>query len=262
MRKQVEVLEHHADLAANLVDLLQIVGQLDAVDDDLALLVFFQPVDAADHGRLARTGRPGNDDALAAHHLEVDVAQHVEIAIPLVHVRRARWRHRYPTPSFSTVGAGFLLLLRFVRHWLQFLTVCGRCRDAFHEHGVARHAEAEDPVDERREDIAGRLSRATIQSGRSWTTGLIREDRNRPMISTSVVSLNRPMKVLTMPGITSFSACGMMIMRIICLPEGPAPSRPHTGPSEAPAGRRGSPPPYRPTRTAQRRSARAAACRR
>jgi 23S rRNA A2030 N6-methylase RlmJ len=34
VREQVEVLEHHADLAADLVDLLEVVGQLDAVDDD------------------------------------------------------------------------------------------------------------------------------------------------------------------------------------------------------------------------------------
>ena len=53
MREQVEVLEHHADLAADFVDFLQVVGQFDAVDDDLALLVLFEPVDAADHGRFA-----------------------------------------------------------------------------------------------------------------------------------------------------------------------------------------------------------------
>ena len=85
MREKVEVLEHHADLAAHLVDLLQIVGELDAVDDDLALLVLFQAVDAADHGRLAGARRAGNDDALAAHDAQVDVAQHVEIAVPFVH---------------------------------------------------------------------------------------------------------------------------------------------------------------------------------
>ena len=66
MRKEVEVLEHHADLAAHLVDVLQVVGELDAVDDDAALLVLLQPVDAADHGRLARAGRPADDDPLAA----------------------------------------------------------------------------------------------------------------------------------------------------------------------------------------------------
>ncbi|MNI07934.1 hypothetical protein D3C73_609540 [compost metagenome] len=85
VREEVEVLEHHADLAAHLVDLLQIVGKLDIVDEDIARLMFFQPVDATDHRRLAGARRPGNDDALALHHLQIDVAQHVEITIPLVH---------------------------------------------------------------------------------------------------------------------------------------------------------------------------------
>ena len=46
--------------------LLEVVGELDAVDDDLALLVLLQPVDAADHGRLAGARGPADDDALAA----------------------------------------------------------------------------------------------------------------------------------------------------------------------------------------------------
>ncbi len=50
MRKQVEVLEHHSHFAPHLIDLLEVVGELDAVNDDPSLLVFFQPVDAADHG--------------------------------------------------------------------------------------------------------------------------------------------------------------------------------------------------------------------
>ncbi len=65
MREQVEVLEDHADVAADLVDLLEIVGELRAVDDDLALLVLLQPVDAADHRRLARAGRAADDQLLA-----------------------------------------------------------------------------------------------------------------------------------------------------------------------------------------------------
>ena len=80
------MLEHHADFAAHFVDLLQVIGQLDVVDDDLALLVFFQTVDAADHGRLARPRRAGHNDALAAHDLQIDVAQNVELPVPLVHV--------------------------------------------------------------------------------------------------------------------------------------------------------------------------------
>ena len=37
-----------------------------------------------------------------------------------------------------------------------------------------------------------------------------------PTIATSDVSLNRPMKVLTMPGMTICSACGRMMRTIIC----------------------------------------------
>ncbi len=84
MREQVEVLEHHADVAAHLVDLLDVVGQLDAVDHDAALLVLLEPVDAADHGRFAGARRPADHDALALGDPQVDVAQHVEIAVPLV----------------------------------------------------------------------------------------------------------------------------------------------------------------------------------
>src|SRR5690242_19479452 len=76
MRKQVEVLEDHADLAAYLVDLLQVVGEFDAVDDDAAGLVLLETVDAADHGGLARARGPGDDDALTAVDAQVDVAQH------------------------------------------------------------------------------------------------------------------------------------------------------------------------------------------
>src|SRR5690606_26629286 len=79
----------HAHVAPNGLDVLQVVGQLGAIDDDVALLVLFQPVDAADHGRLARARRPAHHDALAGRHVQVDIAQHVELAIPLVHVLHA-----------------------------------------------------------------------------------------------------------------------------------------------------------------------------
>jgi bifunctional DNase/RNase len=73
-------------LAAHLVDLLEIVGQFVAIDDDLTLLVLFQPVDAADHRRFAGARRAGDDDAFSTHDLEVDIAQDVEITVPLVHI--------------------------------------------------------------------------------------------------------------------------------------------------------------------------------
>ena len=43
------MLEAHAHFTANFINLLQIVGKLDPVDDDLPLLMLFQAVDATDH---------------------------------------------------------------------------------------------------------------------------------------------------------------------------------------------------------------------
>jgi hypothetical protein len=86
MREQVEVLEHHANLGPDLVDVLQIRVEFDIVDDDVALLVLLQPVDTADQGRLAGTGRPADHDPLAPVDGQVDVAEHMELAIPFVHV--------------------------------------------------------------------------------------------------------------------------------------------------------------------------------
>ncbi len=85
MRKQVEVLEHHADFAPHLVDFLEVGRQFHAVNDDAASLVLFQTIDATDHRRFARSGWAANDDALAAHDLEIDIAQDVKVAVPLVH---------------------------------------------------------------------------------------------------------------------------------------------------------------------------------
>ena len=57
VREQVERLEDHPDLAADGGDVADVVGQLDAVDDDLAALVLLEPVDGADERRLARSRR-------------------------------------------------------------------------------------------------------------------------------------------------------------------------------------------------------------
>jgi hypothetical protein len=46
MGKQVEMLEHHSDLAADRIDPPDIAGERHSVDDDLAVLKVFKPVDA------------------------------------------------------------------------------------------------------------------------------------------------------------------------------------------------------------------------
>ena len=149
VREQVEVLEHHADLAADLVDLLEVVGELDAVDDDAALLVLLQAVDAADHGRFAGAGRPADDDALAARDAQVDVAQHVEFAVPLVHAddldRDVGLQRR------GLQGCGYRL--GHGSHHPSAPVAGGE--PGFDEARVARHAVAEDQIEHRGEGIAG-----------------------------------------------------------------------------------------------------------
>ncbi|BCB18934.1 hypothetical protein OCUBac02_18280 [Bosea sp. ANAM02] len=84
MREQVEALEDHADLAADVLDALEPGMDGGAVDDDLALLVLFELVQAADQRRFAGAGGTADDDALAARDGEVDVAQDVEVPLELV----------------------------------------------------------------------------------------------------------------------------------------------------------------------------------
>src|SRR4029077_4023450 len=84
MGKQVEMLEHHSDLAADRVDPADIAGEQHSVDDDLAALEVFKPVDATQQRRLARSGRSADHDALPAVDLEIDIGQHMKFAKPFV----------------------------------------------------------------------------------------------------------------------------------------------------------------------------------
>jgi hypothetical protein len=86
VRKEVERLEHHPDLATDGGDVAHVVRERHAVDDDLAALVLLEAVDGADERRLAGARRPEDDDHLAGPHGQVDAAQHVELTEPLVHV--------------------------------------------------------------------------------------------------------------------------------------------------------------------------------
>src|SRR5262249_16779176 len=67
-------------------DRLEILGQLDTVNDHATLLPVLDAVDAAEQRRFAAARWPADHDALAAHHLEFNVAQHVKAAKPLVQV--------------------------------------------------------------------------------------------------------------------------------------------------------------------------------
>ncbi|MCY1179915.1 hypothetical protein D9M73_203340 [compost metagenome] len=85
VREQVEMLEHHADFTADRFDLLEVVGQLNAIDHDATLLVLFQTVEAADGGGFSGTRRAAQHDTLALLDVEVDVLEYVKLTVPLVH---------------------------------------------------------------------------------------------------------------------------------------------------------------------------------
>ena len=85
VREQVEALEHHPGLAADLLDVADVAGQLDPVDDDAPGVVLLEAVDAADHRRLARPRRADHHHHLAAGDVEVDPLQGGERAVALDH---------------------------------------------------------------------------------------------------------------------------------------------------------------------------------
>ena len=74
VREQVELLEHHAHALAHLVDIHLGRGDVLALEDDLAARGLLEAVQAAQHGRLARSGRAEHDNHLAAANVERDAA--------------------------------------------------------------------------------------------------------------------------------------------------------------------------------------------
>ena len=72
VRKQVELLEHHADLGPHVVDVGALVLQMHAVDVDAAAGGHFEVVDAAQNRALARPARADDNHDFAALDVEID----------------------------------------------------------------------------------------------------------------------------------------------------------------------------------------------
>ena len=85
--EEVEALEHHADLGAQRGELLALLRQRLALDEDLAGVDGLEAVDGAAERGLARAGRADDHDHLALVDGEVDVLEHVELAVVLVDMR-------------------------------------------------------------------------------------------------------------------------------------------------------------------------------
>jgi hypothetical protein len=85
VREEVELLEHHAHLRTHLLDGLHVVRELGAVDDDAALLVLLEAVDAADERRLSRADGPQITIRSPGATARSMSREHVEIVpVPLV----------------------------------------------------------------------------------------------------------------------------------------------------------------------------------
>src|SRR5215472_18690056 len=92
VREEIEGLEDHADLGAELGQVPAVAGNGVTVHEDLALLDRLEPVDAADEGALARAGGPAHHHHLAGRDVEAHVLEHVVGAEPLAYADVANGR--------------------------------------------------------------------------------------------------------------------------------------------------------------------------
>ena len=86
MGKEVKVLKHHPHFRTDFFNVLDIFGQIDAIHNDTAPLMFFKPIDAADKGRFSGPRRPTDDNTLLFCHGEVNILEHMKIPEPFVHI--------------------------------------------------------------------------------------------------------------------------------------------------------------------------------
>src|SRR5579872_912963 len=84
MWKKVEMLEDHADLAADSLDVFYVTIECHAVDYDLPFLMLFEPIDAANQRRFTRTRWATDYDSLTLANRKVDVLEHVDRPKPFV----------------------------------------------------------------------------------------------------------------------------------------------------------------------------------
>src|SRR3546814_18024121 len=90
MGKEIEALEHHADLAAQATQVAGPVGDGCPADGNLTLLPLFQTIQAAQQSRLAGPGRAAKDCAAAGLDIEGDAVDRTPGAVPRSEGRRVR----------------------------------------------------------------------------------------------------------------------------------------------------------------------------
>src|SRR5258706_4862023 len=86
MREQFEILEHHADMRAQLGEIGALGADRNIVHQDLSLLERLEAVDGLDQGRFARAGRPAHHHHFALGDMGGAIHQHLFFAVPLADV--------------------------------------------------------------------------------------------------------------------------------------------------------------------------------
>ena len=81
------MLEYHADVFANLIDIYVTVGQVVTIDNDLAAGDFLQLVHAAKEGGFAASGRSDDNDYFSFMHIVGDILQHLKLSKAFLQMR-------------------------------------------------------------------------------------------------------------------------------------------------------------------------------
>jgi hypothetical protein len=100
VRKEVELLEHHADYTARGVDRGLAVAHPVPSHDDLAGPHALEVVDAADQSGFSGTRRAAENDLFALRDGEVDVLERVETSVPFLDF--AHFDHRFGATQWSS----------------------------------------------------------------------------------------------------------------------------------------------------------------
>ena len=69
MREEVELLEDHADFCPDFIEVGFFIGEIDAIDIDMAAVEDLQAVDTAEKSRFTGAGRTDDDHHLALGNL-------------------------------------------------------------------------------------------------------------------------------------------------------------------------------------------------
>ncbi|MNL71150.1 hypothetical protein D3C87_1962610 [compost metagenome] len=96
MREQVEVLEHHADILSDLVDIRFGIVDIVVVYDNRSVRNVFQPVNTPKEGTFARTRRPDYAYNLTFSNLHINALQDLIRTVALFEIVNFDFSHDAP----------------------------------------------------------------------------------------------------------------------------------------------------------------------